>query len=121
MRGGEIKSVHFSKKKMSFGETSSRFILQSLGLRLPMYIKKLSTENIKLNLHVHCLLYLIIYIRTSKLKPKLKPKPKLTRLKSGSFLLIEIIKIRFQFALVFVKRDLFCTKNGQNKPESKDL
>ena len=119
MRRGEIKSVHFSKKKMSFGETSSRFILQSLGLRLPMYIMKLSTENIKLNLHVHCLLYLIIYIRTSKLKPKLKPK--LTRLKSGSFLLIEIIKIRFQFALVFVKRDLFCTKNGQNKPESKDL
>lgn len=30
-------------------------------------------------------------------------KPKLTRLKSGSFLLIEIIKIRFQFDLVYVK------------------
>ena len=46
----------------------------SLGLRLPMYIyMKLSTENIKLNLHVHGLLYLIIYIRTSKLKPKLIP------------------------------------------------
>ena len=35
MRRGEIKSVHFSKKKMSFGETSSCFILQSLGLCLP--------------------------------------------------------------------------------------
>ena len=52
-----------------------------------------------------------IYIRTSKLKPKL------TRLKSGSFLLIEIIKFRFQLDLVFVKRDLFCTKNEQNGAE----
>ena len=63
------------KKKLFFGETSSHFIQQSLGLRLPMYIyMKLSTENIKLNLHVHGLLYLIIYIRTSKLKPKLIPQ-----------------------------------------------
>jgi hypothetical protein len=42
-------------------------------------------------------------------------------LKSGSFLLIEIIKFRFQFDLVFVKRDLFCTKNRQNKSEPKEL
>ena len=59
--------------------------------------------------------YFTLYIRTSKLKPKLK------RLKSGSFLLIEIIKIRFQFDLVYVKRDLFCTKNRQNESESKDF
>ena len=58
--------------------------------------------------------FTLLYIRTSKLKPKL------TRLKSGSFLLIEIIKFRFQFDLVFVKRDLFCTKNRQNESESKD-
>ena len=31
------------------------------------------------------------------------------------------IKFRFQFDLVFVKRVLFCTKNGQNKSESEDL
>ena len=42
-------------------------------------------------------------------------------LKSGSFLLIEIIKFKFQFDLVFVKRDLFCTKNRQNESESKDF
>ena len=59
--------------------------------------------------------YTLLYIRTSKLKPKL------TRLKSGSFLLIEIIKFRFRFDLVFVKRDLFCTKNEQNKSESKEF
>ena len=39
MRRGENKSVHLQKKeKCEFWETSSRFILQSLGLRLPMYI-----------------------------------------------------------------------------------
>ena len=37
--GESINWFIFSKKKnMIFGETSSRFILQSLGLRLPMYI-----------------------------------------------------------------------------------
>ena len=45
---------------------------------------KLSTENIKFNVHVHGLLYLIIYIRTSKLKPKLIPQ------ESIRFSLIEI-------------------------------
>ena len=50
-----------------------------------MYIyMKLSNENIKLNVHVHGLLYLIIYIRTSKLKPKLIPQ------ESIRFSLIEI-------------------------------
>ena len=66
-------------------------------------------------MHSHGLSFLILYIRTPKLKPKL------TRLKSGSFLLIEIIKIRFQFDLVYVKRDLFCTKNRQYESESKDF
>jgi hypothetical protein len=37
--GESINWFIFSKKKnMIFWETSSRFILQSLGLRLPMYI-----------------------------------------------------------------------------------
>ena len=36
MRRGENKSVHLQKKEKC--ELSSRFILQSLGLRLPMYI-----------------------------------------------------------------------------------
>ena len=39
MRRGEYKLVHLQEKeKCVFGETSSRFTLQSLGLRLPMYI-----------------------------------------------------------------------------------
>ena len=37
MRRGENKSVHFQyKEKCDFWETSSHFIQQSLGLRLPM-------------------------------------------------------------------------------------
>ena len=65
--------------------------------------------------HIAKISFTLLYIRTSKLNPKL------TRLKSGSFLLIEIIKFRFQFDLVFVKRVLFCTKNGQNESESEDF
>ena len=65
--------------------------------------------------HIAKISFTLLYIRTYKLKPIL------TRLKSGSFLLIEIIKFRFQFDLVYVKRDLFCTKNRQNESESKEL
>ena len=53
------------------------------------------------------LLYLIIYIRTSKLKPKPETISFLT----------ERMDFRCYFGLIYVKTSMFCTKNGKNKSD----
>ena len=64
-----------------------------------LYTKRLNLQSVDSGL-----LYLIIYIRTSKLK--LKPK-------TVSFL-TEKVDLRCHFGNILVKTNLFCTKNRQN-------
>ena len=94
-------------------KTSSLFIQQSLGLRLPLYIyMHLLTDNCKLNHYVLGLSHLIIYIRTSKLKPK-----PTTMECNYFFFLLKVWKWHATLVLFLLKLNSFCTKNEKNESE----